>query len=177
MPHFDPQILEIVVAAVVAGTLLLQVLLLVVILFGVRKAATAVREDLEDIRSSVTPLLTETRELLVRVGPKIEATTNDLAVLTHALREQTASIQATVTEISERTRHQASRIDVMMTSFLDTTEKAALLVNDAVAKPVRQLTGALAWLKAVVETLRAPAPPTPPKPPAGGTQGDSGMFV
>ncbi len=176
MPHSDPQILQIVVASIVSVTLLLQVILLIAILIGVRKAAAAAREDLEDIRSAVTPLINETRELLVRVGPKIEATTTDLAAFTHALRGQTATMQATVTEISDRARHQAGRIDFIITSALDTAERASALMTDAVTKPMRQLTGALAWLKAVVETLRAPEV-QPPKPPVEGTQGDSGMFV
>jgi ABC-type transporter Mla subunit MlaD len=176
MPHFDPQTLQIVVAAVVAGTLLLQVILLVVILFGVRKAATAVREDLENIRASVTPLLNETHELLTRVGPKIEATTDDLAVITHSIREQTASVQSTVTEISERARHQASRVDFMLTTALDKVDHAGAVVNNTVAKPLRQVTGILAALRAVVETLRAPQAPGS-KPPVNGPKGDSGMFI
>jgi ABC-type transporter Mla subunit MlaD len=176
MPHFDPQTLQIVVAGVVAGTLLLQVILLVVILFGVRKAAAAVREDLNEIRASVTPLIKQSHELLVRVGPRIESTTDDLAVITHSLREQTTSVQATVTDISERTRHQAGRVDFMVTSALDKVDRAGAIVNDTVAKPLRQVTGILAALRAVVENLRTPQAPAP-KPPAKGAKGDSGMFI
>jgi methyl-accepting chemotaxis protein len=176
MEHLDPQTLQIVVAGVVAGTLLLQVILLIAILVGVRKAANAVREDINEIRDSITPLVSQTRELLVRVGPKIDATATDLAALTHALREQTASVQSTVIEISERARQQAGRIDVMVTSLLDHAERAATMVNDAVSKPLRQLTGVLACLGAVVETLRAPQVHAP-KPPVEPTRGESGMFI
>jgi methyl-accepting chemotaxis protein len=175
MPHFDPQSLQIVVAAVVGVTLLLQVILLFAILVGVRKAAIAVREDIDQIRSSITPLLTDSHELLVRVGPKIEATTDDLAAFTHALREQTNNVQTTVTEISERARHPAGRIDFMVTSALDKADHAGAIVNDVVTKPLRQITGVMAWLRAVVETMRAPQSPGP-KPPVEG-KGDSGMFV
>jgi ABC-type transporter Mla subunit MlaD len=176
MPHFDPQNLQIFVAAVVGGTLLLQVILLVVILFGVRKAAAAVRDDINEIRDTIRPLITETHELLVRVGPKIESTSDDLAALTHSLREQSTSVQSTVTEISERARHQAGRIDFMLTSALDKADRAGAIVNDTVAKPLRQLTGILAGIKAVVENLRAPQAPGP-KPPVDGSPGDSGMFI
>jgi methyl-accepting chemotaxis protein len=176
MSHFDPQTLQIVVAAVVAGTLLLQVILLIVILFGVRKAAAAVREDLNEIRDSVTPLINQTHELLVRVGPKIESTTDDLAAFTHSLREQTNNVEATVTEISERARHQAGRVDFMLTSALDKVDRAGAIVNNTVTIPLRQVTGILAAVRAVVENLRAPQAPAP-KPPAKGSQGDSGMFI
>lgn len=175
MPHFDPQTLQIVVAGVVAGTLLLQVLLLVFILIGVRKAAMAVRNDLDEIRSSITPLFTDSHELLVRVGPKIEAATDDLAVIAHSIREQTTSVQSTVTEISERTRHQAGRVDFMVSSALDKVDRAGAIVNDSVAKPLRQITGILAAARAVVENLRTPQAPA--KPPGERTQGDPGMFI
>jgi methyl-accepting chemotaxis protein len=174
--HFDPQTLQIFVAAVVGGTLLLQVILLVVILFFVRKAAVAVREDINQIRDTITPLLSETHEFLTRVGPKVEATANDMAAFTHALREQTDNVQTTVTEISERARHQASRVDFMVTSMLDKADRAGAIVNDAVIRPLRQVTGVMAWVRAVVESLRAPQSPQP-KPPVDDTKGDSGMFI
>ncbi len=176
MPHFDPQTLQIIVAAVVAGTLLLQVILLVVILFGVRKAAAAVREDLNEISDSVTPLIKQTHELLVRVGPRIESTSDDLAAFTHSLREQTNNVEATVIEISDRARHQAGRVDFMVTSALDKVDRAGAIVNDTVTKPLRQITAILAALGAVVENLRASQAPAP-KPPAKATSGDSGMFI
>lgn len=175
MSHFDPQTLQIVVAGVVAGTLFLQTLLLVFILIGVRKAARAVREDLDEIRSSVAPLLTESHELLVRVRPGIEATTDDVAVIAHSLREQTTSVQSTVTDISERARHQAGRVDFMVTSTLDKVDQAGAIVNDVVAKPLRQLTGILAGVRAVVENLRATQAPA--KQPGERTKGDPGMFI
>jgi methyl-accepting chemotaxis protein len=175
MPHFDPQTLQIVVAGVVAGTLLLQVLLLVFILIGVRKAATAVRNDLDEIRSSITPLFTDSRELLVRVGPRIEAATDDLAVIAHSIREQTTSVQSTVVDISERARHQADRVDFMVTTALDKADRAGAIVNDVAAKPLRQLIGVIAGVRAVVENLRATQAPA--KPPGERTQGDPGMFI
>ncbi|HUB51318.1 MAG TPA: hypothetical protein VL986_04175 [Terracidiphilus sp.] len=174
--HFDPQTLQIFVAAVVGGTLLLQVILLVVILFFVRKAAIAVREDINQIRDSITPLVKDTRELLANVGPNIQSTASDMAVLTHALREQTANVQSTVTEISERARHQASRVDFMLTTMLDRADHAGAVVNETVVRPLRQLSGMLAWVRAVVESLRAPQSPRQ-KPPVDGARGDSGMFV
>jgi methyl-accepting chemotaxis protein len=174
--HFDPQTLQILVAAVVGGTLLLQVILLVVILFFVRKAAIAVREDINEIRDSVTPLLTDTREFLARVGPNIESTAGDMAILSQTLREQAENVQSTVTEISDRARYQASRIDFMLTTMLDRADRAGAMVDDVVTKPLRQLSGAVAWTRAVVESLRAPQAPGT-KPPIDGKRGDSGMFV
>jgi ABC-type transporter Mla subunit MlaD len=182
--HFDPQTLQILVAAVVAGTLLLQVILLVAILTGVRKAAISMRKDIEEVRASVNPLLTEARQFLARVGPQIEATTTDLAAFTHTLREQSENVESTVTDISDKARHQAGRVDFMVTTLLDKADRAGAIVDDAIATPLRQLTGVMAWVRAVVDTLRAPQP-VGPRPPINvtqrgannGSQGDSGMFI
>jgi len=176
MPHFDPQTLELVTTAVVGATLLLQVILLFAILFGIRKAAIAIRSDIDQIRSTITPLIGETRDLMSRVGPKIDDAADDLAALTHVLRQQTEGIQNTVAEINNRARKQVGRVDLMVTSLLDTTERAGAVVNDAVAKPMRQLAGAVAWLRAVVESLRTPGAPEP-KPPVDGAEGGPGMFI
>ena len=57
-------------------------------------------------------------------------------------------------EILERIDKQSSRIDTMFSSTLDTVDKASSFVTHTVGKPVRQLSGLLAGVKAAVESLR-----------------------
>jgi hypothetical protein len=163
MPRFDSQIVQLVIAAIVALALLMQALVLLAIFIALRKAATKIREDINDLSSAVTPFVKDARELFVRVAPRIEQTTADVAAMTHSLRVQSADVQSAAAEIVERTRRQASRIDTMTTGVLDAADRAGAFVSDAVAKPMRQLSGILASVKAVVETLRAPEPAPRPK--------------
>ena len=53
---------------------------------------------------------------------------------------------------------QTVRVDTMLTGALDSVEKAGEYVTGAVNKSIRQANGILASIRAVVETLRGPAP-------------------
>jgi hypothetical protein len=59
----------------------------------------------------------------------------------------------------DRVRRQTNRLDKMFTGVLDSVDKAGAFVADAVSKPVRQISGLLASLKAIVESLRNSAAP------------------
>ena len=174
MAHLDPQTLQLIVISVVALALLFQVALLTAIFLGMRKAIRTVNEDLDEVCNKVMPIIENTRVLVARVSPKIEATAVDVAALAHTLRVQTNELQSTTTEIMERARRQASRVDHMTTSVLDAADRTGNYVADTVAKPIRQLSGILAGVKAALETLRS-AGPTPPR--TNRRPGDPDMFV
>ena len=133
--------------------MLLQAIVLLAVFFVIRKAARSMREDLEDLRSSMAPIIYNTRDLLTRLTPKIEETTSDLAALAHSLRMQAADVQSAANEIVDRVRRQAGRIDTMLSNVLDAVERAGVFMADTVAKPMRQLSAILASAKAAIESL------------------------
>jgi methyl-accepting chemotaxis protein len=175
MSHLDPQTAQLIFAGVAALALLLQAIVLLAIFFGIRKAISTLREDFEDIRTSVTPFVKDAHDVFTRVAPKIEETTADVAALTHTLRAQSEDLKVASTEIIEKARRQATRLDAMATNVLDTADRAATFVNEAVSKPMRQLSGILASIKAVVESLRAPEPAARTR--TNHKPGDPEMFV
>jgi uncharacterized protein YoxC len=143
-----------------ALALLIQSVVLLAIFLGMGKATKKIQEEIEDIRSSVMPVLKDTRELvdsarefLVRVSPKVESTVADVSEVTRILRAQATDVEVTVEEVLERVRKQAGRIDTMFTGTLDAVDKASAFVTETVSKPVRQLSGVLASVKAIVESL------------------------
>jgi ABC-type transporter Mla subunit MlaD len=174
MSSSESQVVLLVIAGLVALALLLQGVALLAIFFGLRKAASAIREELDEVRTTVTPYYTDARELFVRVAPKIEQTTTDLAALTHALRLQSDDIQIVTSEIIQSTRRQAARLDATATTVLDAADRAVTFTSDAVVKPMRQISGVLAAVKAVVDALRTP---NGARPRAGSKPGDPQMFV
>jgi len=175
MSHFDPQTAQLIFAGVAALALLLQAVVLVAIFFGVKKAIGTLREDFEDIRSSFTPFVKEAHGVFTRVAPKIEQTTADVAAFTHTLRSQSENLKETSVEIIDKTRRQAERIDSMTTNILDAADRAGAFVNQAVTRPVRQFTGIVAAIKAVVDSLRSHEPAARPR--ANRQPGDPEMFV
>jgi uncharacterized protein YoxC len=145
-----------------ALALLIQSIVLLAIFVGMGKATKKIQEEIEDIRSSVMPVVKDTRELVdttrelfVRLGPKVESTVTDVSELTRSLRAQATDVEVTVEQVLERVRKQANRIDTMFSGTLDAVDKASAFVTETVSKPVRQLSGVLASIKAIVESLSA----------------------
>jgi methyl-accepting chemotaxis protein len=163
MQNIDNQTIQLAIVGVVALALLLQAFVLLLIFFTMRKAAKSLKEELEDLRSAVMPVIYNTRDLFTKVAPKVESTATDMAGLARGLRQQTADMQSTADEILERLRRQAARVDGMASEVLNTVDKASAFMSDAVQKPVRQISGLIASAKAVVDSLResaqSPAPP------------------
>jgi uncharacterized protein YoxC len=176
MPNIDSQTVQLVIIAVVALAMLLQTIVLFAIFSVVRKSVRAMHEDLEELRSSVMPIIYNTRELITRVAPKVEEAAEDLAALAHGLRQQTADVQAATTEVLERMRRQAGRVDGMISTVLDAVDHAGSFVTDAVAKPMRQFSALVASAKAIVESLRTATGPAPHARPDSST-GDRDTFV
>ncbi len=175
MPKFDIPTLQLILVAVVALAFLVQAIVLVLVLVAVRKFARSLTEEVQDLRSAVMPIVDTTRKLVERLAPKIQETTADLAVLTRALRDQAADVQAAADDIIARARNQAGRVDSMLTSLLDAVDRATVFMAETVSRPMRQLSAFLASARAVVESLRANEAPRRAEPdrPAGNRD----MFV
>jgi uncharacterized protein YoxC len=154
MPNLDSQTIQLVIVAAVAVALLLQTIFLLVILSVARKMARSLKDEVEDLRSSVMPVIYNTRDLLTRITPQIESTVEDLAHMAHDMRRQTTDLQASARDVLERVRIQTGRLDSMVSSVLDAVDRASVFVTETVSKPVRQISGLLASVKAIVESLR-----------------------
>lgn len=148
-------ILAFVVIAALA--LAVQTIGMIALLLVARKAAKNMREELEHYRSSVSPLLLRARDVVQHVAPKVEQAADELAVITAKLREQTAEVQVAANDIIARTQHQVGRVDSMLTTVFDRVERAGVFMSDAVARPMRQLSGLIASVRAAVDSLREPA--------------------
>jgi inosine-uridine nucleoside N-ribohydrolase len=156
MPKLDNQTIQFALVVAVAAAMVLQAVTLFAAVLILRKLAKNVRQEIATLRGAAMPVIESTRELIARVKPRIEETTLDLSLLTRALRDQTADVQAAADDIIARARRQAGRMDTMFTGVLDTVDRAGSFLTDTVAKPLRQLTAFLASARAVVDSLRTP---------------------
>ncbi len=173
MPNANHETLMLVFVALTGLAVLLQAMILLAIFVALRKTAQQMHDQVDDLRTSVLPVLTESREFLARVGPKLDSVATDLAELAHGLRAQCVDLQATATEMLEKVRHQTSRLDAMFTSVLDTVDRAGGVVTQTVRMPLRQLSAIAASVKAVVTTLRNGTP----SPAQTHSPADKDMFV
>jgi type II secretory pathway component PulM len=172
----DNQTILLVFVVVTGLALLLQTFILLAIFLAVRKALASFRQEAENLRSSVMPVIYDTRDLVAntqgiltslqtfladaqsfftRVTPKVESITTDLVQVTQTLRTQTAEMQSSAQEVMAKVRRQSDRVDGMVTDMLNTVDRAGGFVAEAVSRPVRQISGVLRSAKAIVESLRA----------------------
>jgi len=160
MVKLDNQTIQIAILALVALALAAQAIIFFALFLVLRKSMQSLTEKIDDTRSSIMPIVDQTRELLASVSPKIVDTTADIAALTKSLRAQTGDVQQAATEIVERVRNQASRIDTLLSSTLDAVDRATGFMSETMSRPMRQLSALVASVKAAVESLRSfePAP-------------------
>jgi methyl-accepting chemotaxis protein len=154
MPKLDEQSIQLILVVAVAAAFVIQAIVLLAVLVVLRKLAKSIREEVQEVRAAVMPVIENTGELIARVKPRIEETTEELVLLTRSLRAQTADVQAAADDIVARARVQAARIDTMFSGVLDAVDRAGVFMADTVVRPMRQLSAFLASAKAVVESLR-----------------------
>jgi methyl-accepting chemotaxis protein len=153
---------------VIALAVLLQTILLLAIFFAVRKTARSLRETSEELRSAVVPVAHLVRDTISHLAPKVEAVANDLTKVAQTLCVQSTELHMATAAMLERLHQQSLRVDAMVTRFLDATNRAGVYVVESVSKPVRQISGLMATIRSIVESLRTPAPKRPPTRPNSG---------
>jgi methyl-accepting chemotaxis protein len=158
--------------ALTGVALLVQAILLLALFVSMSKAVRSLKEQVEELRSSAMPVVGNLQRILERVAPHVEPVSADIASITSSLktasgnlaeitgelRAQAADVQVSAAEVVERVRAQAFRVDTMITTVLDSADRAGAMMQSAVSIPARQLSGVLAALKAVVESLRNSGP-------------------
>jgi methyl-accepting chemotaxis protein len=114
------------------------------------------KDEIADFRTSVMPMIYDTRELISSLSPKIEATADDLSAILHGLRSQTQALEAVATDLVSRLRRQTVRVDGVLSGLFNTADRTGSAVADTVGRPIRQIAGLVASARAVVEALRSP---------------------
>jgi hypothetical protein len=162
MQHLDT--ILIVMVAVYGVSVLLHISVLAGLALGMNRAVKQAKLYAEQMEVKVLPVLAsthevlqQTRALVTRLEPKLEAAATDLSDITRIAREETARISTTATEITDRFRHQAERVAQMTDAAIDGVERASQVINSAVATPVRQASGVIAAARAIIGALRHPS--------------------
>lgn len=150
--------MQLVILVLVAIALLVNSALVVVMLVGLGKLGKMMKNEVADLRASVMPMVYDTRELLTNISPKIESSADDLTAILHTVRSQSAAFESVGTEMAERLRRQASRAEDVISGIITTADRTSNAVAGSVGGPIRKIAGMVASARAIVETLRAPAP-------------------
>jgi hypothetical protein len=91
--------------------------------------------------------------MITELRPKIVVATDNISASTTVLRNQLERLDATLTDIVDRTRMQVIRADEFVNNTMDKLEETRDAVQRTVVSPVRHLTGILHGLSAGVEAF------------------------
>ncbi|HZP17383.1 MAG TPA: hypothetical protein VFB00_05430, partial [Terriglobales bacterium] len=102
--------------AVTAAAVLLQAGILTGMFLALRKTSAKVESLAEEVKTKVLPTAELAHSMMAELRPKIETLVDNVSVSTTVLRTQLERLDATLTDIVDRTRLQVIRADEFVTS-------------------------------------------------------------
>jgi methyl-accepting chemotaxis protein len=139
--------------AVTAAAVVLQLAILIGMYLALRKTSAKVESLAEEVKTKVLPTAELAHSLLTELRPKIETLVDNVSVSTTVLRTQLERIDATLTDIVDRTRLQVIRADEFVTGTMDKLEETRDAVQRTVVSPVRHISGLMHGLTVGVEAF------------------------
>ncbi len=139
--------------AVTALAVLLQAGILAGMYVAMRKTSAKVESLADEVKNKVLPTAELAHSMMSDLRPKIENVVDNVSVSTTVLRAQMERVDATLTDIVDRTRLQVIRADEFVTSTMDKLEETREAVQRTVVSPVRHLSGLMHGVVAGLEAF------------------------
>jgi hypothetical protein len=139
--------------ALTAAAILLQAGILAGMFLAMRKTSAKVESLAEEVKTKVLPTAELAHSMIIELRPKIETVADNVSVSTTMMRTQLERVDATLTDIVDRTRLQVIRADEFVNSTMDRLEETREAVQRTVVSPVRHITGLMHGVTAGVEAF------------------------
>jgi hypothetical protein len=138
---------------VTATAVVIQAGILVALFVAVKKSTSRMEALATEVKTKVMPTVDTAQSMLVEWRPKIDTIASNVSETTTLVRGQVERLDATVTDIVDRTRLQVIRADELLNRTMDRIEETSDAVHRTVISPVRQLSGIIQGLTAGLEFL------------------------
>lgn len=134
-----------------AVAVIIQAGILVALFVVVRKTSGRVEKLASEVNTKALPLIETTQALLVDVKPRVIDIVANAEESARIARAQMERLDATVSDIVDRTRLQVIRADELVNRTMDRVEETTDMVHRTVVSPIRQLSGLVQGLSAGLE--------------------------
>ena len=134
-----------------AIAVIVQACILVALFLALRKTAVKVEALASEVSTKAVPTLTTAHEMLVEIRPRVQDIVANVEHSARLARTQVERIDATVSDVVDRTRLQVIRADELVNRTLDRVEETTDVVQRTVISPIRQLAGVLQGVSAGLE--------------------------
>jgi hypothetical protein len=127
--------------ALTAFAVVIQAGILFALFLAVRKGAARMDALATQVADKTLPTLEKAQSMLVELRPKIETLASNAADSTTILRVQLGRLDATLSDVLDRTRLQVIRADEFLNRTMDKVEDTTEVVHKTVLSPIRQVSG------------------------------------
>jgi hypothetical protein len=134
-----------------AVAVIIQLCILVALFVVVRKTTGRVEKIANEVSSKALPMIDTAQTMLVEVKPRVVDIVANAEEVVRMGRSQMERLDATVSDIVDRTRLQVIRADELVNRTMDRVEETTDLVHRTVVSPVRQLSGLMQGVSAGLE--------------------------
>jgi len=137
--------------ACTAIAVIIQAGILVALFVAVRKTSGRVEALATEVSSKALPTIDTAQQMLVTLRPRVEDIVANVDLSARMARAQMERLDATVSDIVDRTRLQVIRADELVNRTMDRVEETTEMVHRTVVSPIRQLSGLMQGVSAGLE--------------------------
>src|SRR5258706_5329513 len=139
--------------ALTGFAVVVQAGILVFLYLAVRKSTARMEALATEVTSKALPTLETAQSMLIELRPRIETLATNAAESTTILRGQLGRLDATLSDILDRTRLQVIRADELLNRTMDKVEETSEVVHKTVLSPLRQVSGLMNAISTGVEVF------------------------
>jgi methyl-accepting chemotaxis protein len=139
---------------ITAVAFILQLVLLFFLYKAIDRSSARVENIANRIEERATPVLASAQAILEESQPKIGEITSNLAEASATLRAHVAGVAEATSEIVERARIQAARLDELVHSTFDRVSQTTDFLQNKVILPVRRVQAIVSAVSAGVGFLK-----------------------
>ena len=132
---------------------ILQALIMVALYLAFRNSTAKMEALATEVKSKALPTMETVQSLLVEMRPKIDVMTTNFSESSTMVRNQLGRLDATLTDVLDRTRLQVIRADELLNRTMDKVEETSEVVHKTVISPLRQVNGLMAAISTGVEVF------------------------
>ena len=137
--------------AITAAAVVIQAGMLIGMYLATRKTSARVEALAGEVRSQILPTVQTAQLMLTELRPRIESIAANVSDASNIVHKQMERLDATLSDVLDRTRLQVIRADELPGRTLDRVEQTTDLVHKTVISPVRQVSGLMQGLTAGLE--------------------------
>jgi hypothetical protein len=147
---------EMTLLYVMAGFVIISAIALLIqagMLFGIYKTTKALQESINPLLPKVESLVTKANSTVEQSGKQITEITTRANDILDSTKRQLAIVEEVVGDAAARTKVQMERVELVLDDTLSRAHETVAIVHDGIMRPLREVNGIAAGVRAALGAL------------------------